>query len=419
MRRIQKFTLTLILAMGLIGTVRAERPWQIDSQLVEEVQRLFQRHYVYSVPEERFAKVLDRESSQGKEIALRGLVETLGDPRVVLRSPDQEAALIPQCLFSSPAGIGVVLDGLVIKRVFSDHPAEEVGLRIGDRLISVDSQTVSTLEEARQHLITHSNTPAPVDLVVARGDTTLSFRQVPRRTFEIPYVESRIRNGVAYFKLFGFADSALDQWRDHLRRLPLEKTNGLIIDLRGTQSGYLTSVLGIASCHVGPGKIVVSYRGRDETKNYQTQGESLFRGLLVVLIDSETSGHAEILAACLREQASAILVGEPTAGDALVQQYFPLSDGSSLTLPVWVGYSPEGLPLDQGLIPDVTCAGTEVLETAESLLVSKQEAKHRTNSPRIDIHGPVSPQSQDREDFVQSESDGGQRQRKNSEACQD
>ena len=129
MRRMQKFTLTLILAMGLIGTVRAERPWQIDSQLVEEVQRLFQRHYVSSVPEERFAQVLERESPQGREIALRSLVETLGDPRVVLRSPNEVAALIPQCGFSSPTGIGVVLEGLVIKRLFSDHPAEEVGPR--------------------------------------------------------------------------------------------------------------------------------------------------------------------------------------------------------------------------------------------------------------------------------------------------
>ena len=364
----QKLTLTLILAMGLIGTVRAERPWQIDSHLVEEVQRLFQRYYVSSVPEERFTQVLERESTQGREIALRSLVETLGDPRVVLRSPDEDAALIPQCWFSSPAGIGVVLDGLFIRRVFSDHPAEEIGLRVGDRLISVDSRTVSTTEEASRLLTTHSRTPAPIDLVIARGDTILSFRQVPRRPLEVPYVESQFREGVAYLTLLGFADSAPDQWKDHLRRLSLEQVEKLIIDLRGTQSGYLTSLLNIAGCHIESDEVIVKYRSRHETRTYRATGELLYTGRLVVLIDSETSGHGEILAACLREQASAVLVGEPTPGNTLVQQYFPIFDGSSLTLPVWVGYSPDGFPLDQGLVPDVICSSTEALETATSVL---------------------------------------------------
>lgn len=369
MRRRQKLTLTLILAITLIGTVRAEGPWQIDTQLVEEVQRLFQRHYVYSVPEERFAQVLEQESSQGKEVALRGLVEALNDPCVVLRSPEEDDALTPVCWLAPKAGIGVVLDDLVIKRVFSDHPAEEVGLRIGDRLISVDSQTVSTMEEAWQHLLIDSRNATPVDLVVARGDTTLSFRQVPRRSIEVPYVESRIRDGVAYLKLYGFAASAPAQWKDHLRRLSLEQVDGLVVDLRGTQGGYLTSVLGVAGCHLEPGEVVVSYRSRAESKSYRAKGDVPYKGRLVVLIDVETSGHGEILAACLRDQASAILVGEPTPGDALVRQYYPLSDGSSLTLPVSVGYSPKGAPLDQGLAPDVNCAAIEALETAENLLM--------------------------------------------------
>ena len=249
------------------------------------------------------------------------------------------------------------------------------------------------MEEARQRLITHSNTPVPVDLVIARGDRTLSFRQVPRRPLEVPYVESRIREGVAYLTLLGFADSAPDQWKEHLRRLSLEQVEKLIIDLRGTQSGYLSSLLNIAGCHIESEEVIVKYRSRHETRTYRATGELLYTGRVVGLIDSETSGHGEMLAACLREQASAVLVGEPTTGDARVQQDFPLSDGSSLTLPVWVGYSPEGLPLDQGLVPDVTCAGAEALETAKRLLMSEQKAKHRANSPRINIHGPVSPQS--------------------------
>ena len=78
---------------------------------------------------------------------------------------------------------------------------------------------------------------------------------------------------------------------------------------------------------------------------------------VAVLVNRETGGAAEALAAVLRETGAGLILGGATAGRAMITQEFPLKNGQRLriaTLPVKLG---DGTALSvQGVKPDIEVA---------------------------------------------------------------
>ena len=77
-------------------------------------------------------------------------------------------------------------------------------------------------------------------------------------------------------------------------------------------------------------------------------------GSLVVLVNAETRGAAEMLAAALRHAGAGLIIGNPTAGEAATFKEFPLRNGERLriaTTPVKSGNGP-AVP-SGGLQPDI------------------------------------------------------------------
>jgi C-terminal processing protease CtpA/Prc len=75
---------------------------------------------------------------------------------------------------------------------------------------------------------------------------------------------------------------------------------------------------------------------------------------VAVLVNRQTAGAAEALAAALRETGAGLILGSGTAGQAMVTQEFPLKNGERLriaTAPVQLG---DGSALsERGLKPDI------------------------------------------------------------------
>ena len=63
---------------------------------------------------------------------------------------------------------------------------------------------------------------------------------------------------------------------------------------------------------------------------------------LVVLVNEKTASSAEIVAAALRENDRALIVGEKSFGKGTVEKIFELSGGYGLKLTVARFYSPKG-----------------------------------------------------------------------------
>ena len=86
---------------------------------------------------------------------------------------------------------------------------------------------------------------------------------------------------------------------------------------------------------------------------------------VAVLVNRQTAGAAEALAAVLRETGSGLILGDRTAGQAMIAQEFPLKNGERLriaTAPIQLG---DGSALsEQGLKPDITVEVTPADERA-------------------------------------------------------
>jgi carboxyl-terminal processing protease len=78
---------------------------------------------------------------------------------------------------------------------------------------------------------------------------------------------------------------------------------------------------------------------------------------MVVLVDYGSASSAEIVAAALRDDGRARVVGDTTYGTGTVLNVFPLSDGSAIRLGVQRWRTPDDEDVFQtGLVPDIEVA---------------------------------------------------------------
>jgi carboxyl-terminal processing protease len=130
----------------------------------------------------------------------------------------------------------------------------------------------------------------------------------------------------------------------------------LILDLRGNPGGLVPEVIGVASQFLDEGSTIFQEKERDqEARPIQTVGRNgaWLDLALVVLIDDDSASGAEVLAAALRDNGRAQLVGETTFGTGTVLTTFPQDDGSSVVLATAFWLTPDGDHVwQEGVEPD-------------------------------------------------------------------
>jgi C-terminal processing protease CtpA/Prc len=149
----------------------------------------------------------------------------------------------------------------------------------------------------------------------------------------------------------------------------------VILDLRATPPGTdLEAAANVARRFAPKGKVLFTLRRRDAKEQiYTSKDEPLYRGLLVALTDHNTAGTGEIIAAVLRAQTGAMVIGENTMGEAAEFIETPLPGGNTLRVAVAEVALPEGQSLfATGVKPDL--AVDVAPETTAAVLKQALEA---------------------------------------------
>ena len=300
--------------------------------------------------------------------AIRGMIDSIGDEHSSYMDPEEyRRANAP--LEGGYEGIGTEVDitGDYVEVIsnFPDSPAEKAGLRTGDAFIRVDGKDMTGIdgnEVVRKILGPAGST---VHLSVQReGEAQLLEFELVRARIAIPSMEAHmLKEGIAYVRLYTFADETGSDLRQALQNLLATHPAGIILDLRGNPGGSLQASVEVASQFLSQGQTVLIEQYGDGSR--QTIS-SLRGGLatdipLIVLVDRGSASASEVVAGAIQDLHRARLVGEVTYGKGSVQNWIPLKNDQGavrITIARWL--TPDGRQIAEvGLTPDVVVPLTE------------------------------------------------------------
>ncbi|MGM9489570.1 S41 family peptidase [Ideonella sp. YS5] len=323
-----------------------------------------------------------------------------------LTTLDRESSYVPPKKYADAkaaqplVGIGLELattkpigQPLTIVTAISGSPADRGGIRPGDRILEIDGLDVRALNfddayralrgAAGSHLVLkleRRGEPAPIEL---------SFT---REAIQISRVRARrLPDNNAWVRVSFFAENAAAEFLKRLDAVAGPDTSGLVIDLRTNPGGSFDSMIEIASLFCEPGFQLLKVTSRGEQKPVLSVDAGSHKWLrnvpVVVLVDRLTGGGAEALAQILRERRKAKLVGEATAGAALITTRFDLGGTSAVRLATARMDSGLGMAwLGEGLQVDVPAADTKGMEFGDSNDVSIAAGMRQLLAYRLDAH---------------------------------
>lgn len=319
---------------------------------------------------------------------LGAFAESTADPYLTFYDSQRYSAYLQETA-RSYAGIGVLFGEYngqcYAVEVFPGSAAEAAGVQQGDFVAAIDgdrsgwslTETVNALarEEGSQVVVTWRR---PGSLEGEGGPeitTTLICSEYQEQN-----LESQLEDEVGYIKLSQLTQSSDALVRDAIADLTAQGARSLVLDLRDNPGGYLTSAVNVASLFVQSG-VVVQINTVDGTTTKTASGDVATGLPLVVLVNQNTAGAAEVLAAALQDNQRATVAGQTTLGKGSVQVVRELSFGGALRYTAATYLTPLGHDIQNvGVVPavsipagdeaDVDNQRTVAVETAQSLVAS-------------------------------------------------
>jgi carboxyl-terminal processing protease len=291
--------------------------------------------------------------------AMRGLAEGLDSDSAFLSA--QQVRQLEGSEQTGSADVGIVLTHQYYLRVVcarDDSPAAKAGIRPGDFVRVLDSRPTRDMSAFEGQRLLSGAPGSKVKLTVIRGGGTAepNVIELTRENPPTVDVKSRVQgDGIGYVRIGAFSRRTAEQLRSQITSLTKNGATKLIIDVRNAAAGDIAEGVAAARLFVASGTLAVrESRVAGQTKIAASKGDGAVTVPVTLLIDSGTSGAAEIFAAALAGNKRAELVGERTLGRTGVQELVKLPDGSGLWITSSRYLTPDGSAIQaRGLEPQV------------------------------------------------------------------
>jgi carboxyl-terminal processing protease len=299
--------------------------------------------------------------------AMRGLADSLDADSAYLSPEEMRQAQSGAAL---PAGdVGLELTRQYYLRVISvrdNSAAAKAGLRTGDYVRMIDDKPTRELSVWEGTRALRGAPGSKVKLTIIRGSAAdphvvdLVREAAPSRE-----VSGRMAApGVGYVRVAAIGSNTAEQVKSQIAELTKGGASKLVVDVRRTAGSPLDAGIALARLFVGSGTLAMteSRNGPRETIA-ASSGDGSITLPTEVLVDTGTTGAAELFASALQGNKRADLIGERTLGRAAVQTLVKLPDGSGLWLSTTRYLTPDGTALhEKGLEPTVAVDGPEAVD---------------------------------------------------------
>ena len=328
-----------------------DRSWKIikksyfDSSMNEQDWYRWKLHYQGKI-----------KTDEDAYVAINTMLESLNDPYSKFLSK-KEYAELNTSIDSKITGIGVNIFSnagkITVFNVIEGTPASNSGIKSGDIVFAVDKKEVSGMSISDVAGLVRGPENSMVDLTLLRNNKKIT-KNIKRKEIKIKTVKSSVDKNIGYIQILSFIGlTTSNEFLEALEKT--EKTEGLIIDLRGNPGGLLPNAVFIANLFIPEGKIV-SVVGRNGLKQDLSAQKANYNvnKPLIVLIDHSSASASEILSGALKDYKKAKLVGTTTYGKGMVQEVLPMPNETGVNLTIAKYLTPTGTDINKkGITPDV------------------------------------------------------------------
>lgn len=340
-------SLTLAAGIGIGATFFGNKGVSLGGEVSDNAEKFrdilsyIERFYVDSVNVEELT-----------ETAIHGMLDKL-DPHTAY-IPAKDNSLVNAPLDGEFVGVGIEYnifrDTVNVVSIVSGGPSDQAGIEEGDKIISVNDETVAGIGISNRKIINllRGEKGSQVKIGVKReGETqALSFNvtraRITTNTVETAYM---VNDEIGYLKINRFGAKTYQEFINSLESLKDSGMKKLILDLRDNGGGYFDKAIKIADDFLRKDQLIVYTKSRNTASDERAEssnGGSFENGALIVLINEYSASASEIVAGALQDNDRALIVGRRSFGKGLVQRPISLEDNSSLRLTISRYYTPSG-----------------------------------------------------------------------------
>lgn len=328
-----------------------DRSWSViknnfyDSSLNEQKWDRWKKHYKGKI-----------KTDEDANVAINTVLESLDDP--YSRYLDKKNYAEQNTSINSKiTGIGVnissVAGKIYVVSVIEGTPAFFADIKPNDLIIKINGKDVKGMPTSDVAALVRGPENTIVKVTILRNGKQI-LKKIKRQEIKIKTVKSQVYNNIGYIQVLTFIGSTTsDEFVAALEKT--NKTDGLIIDLRGNTGGLLPNAVFIANMFIDHGNLV-SIVGRNGYKKniYAQSSDFIIDKPLLVLVDGGSASASEILSGALKDYHKAKLVGTKTFGKGMVQKIIPMPNETGLNLTIAKYLTPSGHDINKkGIMPDV------------------------------------------------------------------
>lgn len=350
-----------LFVMGTSNENGAENIGAISTNL-KSFRTLIDEYYIGEIDEQ---KMMD-ETVKGY---VNGLEDEYSEYMTASEWEDYQADAL-----GNYVGIGIYMSqdingNIVILEPMEESPAEAVGLKSGDIIIEVDSESVIGANTQEVASKVKGEEGSKTHLKVLRNNEYLEF-DVERKAIKVYHVKSEMKeNQIGYIKLSTFDEGCSTEFKTAFENLQAQGAQKLILDLRDNTGGLVDEALVIADMMIPKGKTMLLTVDSKENKEVtKAEQEPVINMDMVVLVNGYSASASEILVGALKDNQKATIVGKKTYGKGVIQNVFSLTDGSVLKLTTAEYFTPNEVKINKiGIEPDVEVEDVPEEEGAEEI----------------------------------------------------
>jgi carboxyl-terminal processing protease len=304
------------------------------------------------------------------ETAARAMTDSLNDgARYWSRSELQRSwrGKPPDLEWTFGLMIGRAVPFPVVVVVEPGSPAETARIVPGEQVLSVDGHSVAGLTGTAVMEVLARVQDRDVVLELAYADSGRRKVTLNRGLLGgSRAIGCRILGrSILYLRVSRLGPAAPSQIREAARSAG-EMSNRLILDLRGNAGGWIAATFGVVDLFVSSGMLgeLVERSGRKPIT--ARPGDPLETATVVVLVNRETKGGAEMIAFSIQNRRRGWVLGEKTRGEMDVLVYWPLEGGDALQVLTGQLLGPGGVKFTGEVQPDVDFGTEQVVERPSS-----------------------------------------------------